>query len=71
MTDLLGLGAAEVFVIHRLRNIDTGNVDLIIWNKRANDVVEAFCRKYNATLSTSTERSLLTEPPTLVLVAMT
>jgi len=28
VTDLLGLGAAEVFVIHRLRNIDTGNVDL-------------------------------------------
>jgi len=28
MTDLLGLGATEVFVIHRLRNIDAGNVDL-------------------------------------------
>jgi len=28
MTDLLGLGATEVFVIDRLRNVDAGNVDL-------------------------------------------
>jgi len=28
MTDLLGLGATEVFVIHRLRNVDARNVDL-------------------------------------------
>ena len=29
MTDLLGLGATEVFVIHRLRNVDARNVDLV------------------------------------------
>ena len=29
MTDLLGLGTTKVFIIHRLRNVDARNVDLV------------------------------------------